>query len=62
VLADMDQLFERLATVIETLPDDDLLTPGRFDFMEGKALVDGNFFGHLHEEHEPSVREWLRTR
>ena len=32
-----------------------------FDGME-EALGDANFFGHLHEEHEPPIREWLRTR
>ena len=41
------------------LSDEDLLTPGRFDWMEDKALIDGDFFGHLHEEHEPSIRAWL---
>lgn len=62
VLADEDRSYERFATLIETMPEADLLTPGRFDWMEGKALADGDFFGHLHEEHEPSIREWLRTR
>jgi hypothetical protein len=62
ILADMDRSYERLAFLIETLPEDDLMTPGRFDFMGGKALVDGDFFGHYHEEHEPSLRAWLQTR
>ena len=65
VLADVDRSYERLASLIATMPDDDLLTPGRwsatFDGMEG-PLVDTDFFGHLHEEHEPAIREWLRTR
>jgi hypothetical protein len=30
--------------------------------MGDKALVDADFFGHLHEEHEPSLREWLQAR
>ena len=62
VLGDADRTYERLATLIETMPEDDLMTPGRFDFMGGKALVEGQFFGHYYEEHEAGVREWLRTR
>lgn len=64
VLADTDRSYERLAALIETMPEEDLMTPGRFGFegMEDTALVDADFFGHLHEEHEPSIREWLRTR
>ena len=62
VLAEADRSYERLESAITSLPEDDLTTPGRFAWMEGKALVDGDFFGHLHEEHEASIREWLRTR
>jgi uncharacterized protein (TIGR03083 family) len=61
VLVDMDRSHTRLAALLEAMPEDELLTPGRFDFMGGKALVDGDFFGHLHEEHEPAVRAWLLT-
>lgn len=62
VLADVDDSYERLARLIETMPEADVTTPGRFDWMEGQALVDADFFGHLHEEHEPSIRDWLATR
>ena len=58
----MDRSYKLLAVLIETLPEDDLMTPGRFAFMEDQAIVDGDFFGHYHEEHEPSVRAWLQTR
>jgi hypothetical protein len=61
VLAEMDRSYERFAALIEAMPEDELLTPGRFDFMEGRALVEGEFFGHLHEEHEPAIRAWLQT-
>jgi hypothetical protein len=61
VLADMDRSHARFAALIGAMPEDELLTPGRFDFMEGKALVEGEFFGHLHEEHEPAIRAWLLT-
>ena len=56
VLAEMDRSHARFAALIETIPEDELLTPGRFDFMEGRALVEAKFFGHLHEEHEPAIR------
>lgn len=59
VLAEADQSFARLAAAIDALPDDDLLAPGRFDWLEGNALDDVQLFGHLHEEHEPDVRAWL---
>lgn len=59
VLADADRSYERLAAALAALPEADLTTPGRFDWMEGKPLADGDFFGHLHEEHEPSVLAWL---
>lgn len=60
VLADMDRSYERLVVLIETMPEEDLMTPGRFGF-DG-PLVEGEFFGHFHDEHEPSVRDWLQTR
>jgi hypothetical protein len=64
VLADVDRSYERLAALIATMPEDDLMTPGRWGFegMEATPLVESDFFGHYYEEHEPALREWLRTR
>ena len=59
VLAEADASFERLAAAVAALPEEELTTPGRFAWMEGKPLVAGDFFGHLHEEHEPAIRAWL---
>jgi hypothetical protein len=59
VLSAHDQSFVRLADAIAALPDEDLLAPGRFEWLGGEALVDVELFGHLHEEHEPSIRAWL---
>lgn len=59
VLADYDASFGRLAVAIAALPDADITTPGRFRWMEGRALAEADFFGHLHEEHDPSIRAWL---
>jgi len=64
VLTDVDRSYERCAELIATMPEEDLMTPGRFGFegMEETPLVELSFFGHFHEEHEPSIREWLRSR
>lgn len=59
VLAEADASFDRLAAALAALPDEDVTTPGRFAWLEGQPLVTGDFFGHLHEEHEPSIRAWL---
>lgn len=62
VLTEADQSFESLANALNGLSDEDLTTPGRFAWMEGEALVNAELFGHLHEEHEPSIRAWLNSR
>jgi hypothetical protein len=59
VLADADASFDRLKTAIESLPEQDVMEPGRFSWLGDYALADADFGGHLHEEHEPSVRAWL---
>ena len=28
----------------------------------GEAITSGEFFGHLHEEHEADIRRWLSER
>jgi hypothetical protein len=60
VLTGMDRWFERLADLIATLPQDELIAPDPFGL--GKPVVDLEFFGHFHQEHEASVRAWLQTR
>jgi hypothetical protein len=60
VLADMDRSFERLATLIATMPEEDLITPGRFGF--DAPLAEGAFFGHYHDEHAAAVQAWLASR
>jgi hypothetical protein len=62
VLAGMDQSYQRLANLIEAMPEEALMTPGHFDVLSDKTLAEADFFGHLHEEHEPSIREWLQSR
>lgn len=57
-LAEADAIWDEFAAIVESLPDDLLTDPDRFRWMEGVALADGDFAGHL-EEHEPDVRAWL---
>ena len=59
VLAEADASYQRLAAAVAALPEEDLTTPGRFAWMEGKSLAGGDLFDHLHEEHEPDIRVWL---
>lgn len=58
VLAEADAVHDEFAAVVATLPAELLTDPNRFGWMEGVALADGDFGGHL-EEHEPDVRAWL---
>jgi hypothetical protein len=62
VLADAERSFERLEAAVKALSDEDLTTPGRFSWLDGKALVDIDLFAHLHEEHEPQIRTWLAAQ
>jgi hypothetical protein len=62
VLDDYDSAFDRLATALIALPDEVLMTPGAVAWLPDEALSETDWFGHLHDEHEPSIREWLATR
>lgn len=62
ILLEADNSFERLTSAIRALPEEDLLTPGRFPWAGDEPLADADFFGHLHEEHEPDIRRWLAER
>jgi len=62
VLAESREQFRRLRDAVAALPEADLLTPGRFQWLGGEALgpaVIGGTVGHLHDEHEPAIRAWL---
>jgi hypothetical protein len=61
--------LQALHATIERMPEDDLLTPGRFarfgaDWAElpiGPALI-GFSVTHVHQEHAPALEAWLSTR
>jgi hypothetical protein len=64
VIGESPESYARLAEIVQMLPDDALNDPRRFPWLEGNALaeviVSGEFFSHLHEEHEPEIRRWLQ--
>jgi hypothetical protein len=65
VIGESRESYARLGEIVQMLPDDALNDPGRFPWLEGRALgpeiVSGAFFSHLHEEHEPEIRRWLNA-
>ncbi len=67
VLAESAAQFDALVAAVAAMPADDLLTPGRFVWL-GAWLAEmplgpaslGFSFVHLHTDHEPDIRAWLR--
>nr|MDQ6908170.1 ClbS/DfsB family four-helix bundle protein [Chloroflexota bacterium] len=63
VLAETTAQFDAMGAAVAAMPTDDLLTPGRFawlgDLPIGPAVL-GYSFVHLHTDHEPDIRAWLR--
>jgi hypothetical protein len=65
VLRDSQDIWQQFAEKIQQIPEETLLDPERFEWMEGRALGLGileNFAGHFHEEHEPLITAWLRKQ
>lgn len=60
LLAEADAVYDDFITAIRALPIDAVTEPGRFPWLEGEALADVDFGGHL-DEHEPDVRRWLEA-
>ena len=54
--------YERLANAIAALPEDLVTRRDAFPWMEGESLAETNLFGHLHDEHMPSIRAWIATQ
>ncbi len=64
VLAEAREQFRRMREAVEAIPEETLVTPGRFPWLGGEplsAVLEGSF-GHLSEEHEPAIRAWLSNR
>jgi uncharacterized protein (TIGR03083 family) len=62
ILADVDASYGRLRNAVERLDEEAVTDPDRFPWLEGQALAEVALFSHLHDEHEPTIREWLATR
>ena len=64
VLRESSVTFARVETAIATMPEDDLLMPGRFAWLGwsgdglGPAVVRGTW-SHYHVDHEPDILAWL---
>ncbi len=58
VLTEADGIYDVFIAAVASVPIFLATDPNRFDWMEGQALVDADFSGHL-DEHEPDVRAWL---
>ena len=49
---------------VESISEPDLLTPGRYPWLDGYPLSEivlGSV-EHLHDEHEADIRNWLETK
>jgi hypothetical protein len=62
VLDDVDRSYVRLAAAVAALPEDVVRDPGAFEWLGGESLAETDLFGHLHDEHLPSIRAWLAAR
>ena len=62
VLNDVDRSYVRLAEAIAALPEGLVTRRDALPWMEGESLAETDLFGHLHDEHMPSIRAWLVTR
>jgi len=56
---DYDASYNRLIAALDSVPEAKLNDPNALSWLEGAAIVDVDFTGHLHDEHLPSVRAWL---
>ena len=62
VLDAVDASYDALAAALGALPPEILDDPQGIPWLDGTAAVDVDWLSHLHEEHLPSIREWLATR
>ena len=62
VLQAIDRSYDRLAAALGALPETMLTDPAALPWLDGKDAADIDWVSHLHEEHEPSIRDWLQRR
>lgn len=62
VLNDSRAFWQQFEDLIGALPERDLMEEGRYSWMKGRALGLASLedtASHIHEEHEPNIRQWL---
>ena len=61
VLDEYGSSFQRMRDAVAAISERDLTEPGRYLWLGDAPLsiVITHSFGHLHEEHEPALRDWL---
>lgn len=63
VLGEADNSFDRLASAVGALSEDQVNDPDLFDWTGNwslaQVMVNGMFFGHYYEEHEPDVQAFV---
>ncbi|HEU4328734.1 MAG TPA: ClbS/DfsB family four-helix bundle protein [Roseiflexaceae bacterium] len=64
VLDEYQGSFVSMRDAVNALDERDLTEPGRYDWLKGVPLANVIMasFGHLHEEHEATLRDWLDRR
>jgi hypothetical protein len=60
LLGEADAVYDHFLAAVRALPLDAVTDAKRFPWLEGEALADADFGGHL-DEHEPDVRRWLAS-
>ena len=62
VLAAVDASYDQLAAALGGLSGDVLTAPNGVPWLEGESALETDWLGHLHDEHEASIRAWLASR
>ena len=64
ILSESRDQWRRIRSAAEAIPEQNLLTPGRYPWLGGSPLseVIVGATAHLHEEHEADIRSWLTAR
>lgn len=62
VLAAVDASYEALAAALGSLPSEVLTDPQGIPWLDGETALENDWLGHLHDEHDASIRAWLEER
>lgn len=64
ILGEATDQYRRMRAAVESISEPDLLTPGRYPWLDGRPLSDVVFgsVDHLHDEHEADIRNWLSLK